>query len=409
MELYKREKYLHKIRSFYDADDIIKVITGVRRCGKSCLMEVVAEEIRQRGATEEQIIFIDLDSKANRKVKTADQLEVLIDKKSSFAGLKYLFIDEVQNVEGFEEVLNAYRTEGNYSIFITGSNSYLLSGELVTKLTGRYLEFEIFTLTFDEYVDMKNFYGKSVSPNLAVELNSYILEGGFPRTIFLDDLAAKRVYSQGVVQEIFAKDIVRRVKIKDVDAFSRVRDFVVNNFGATFSINSLQGALIKAGLVIGRTTIARYIKILVDAKILYECRRFDMKSKRALSGEAKYYLADLSFYYALNTDNRINYGSNLENMVYFYARSLDYAVSVGRIGQLECDFILRNGEQGYAYVQVAYTIGASRETEDREYRSLEKIEDNYPKYVMTTDYLLQKRNGIHHVNLMDFMLAKKEF
>ena len=184
------------------------------------------------------------------------------------------------------------------------------------------------------------------------------------------------MYSQGVVQEIFAKDIVRRVKIKDVDAFSRIRDFVVNNFGATFSINSLQGALTKAGLVIGRTTIARYIKILVDAKILYECRRFDMKSKRALSGEVKYYLADLSFYYALNTDNRINYGSNLENMVYFYARSLDYAVSVGRIGQLECDFILRDGEQGYAYVQVAYTIGASRETEDREYRSLEKIEDN---------------------------------
>lgn len=409
MDLYKREKYLHKIRSFYDADDIIKVITGVRRCGKSCLMEVIAEEIRQRGATEDQIIFIDLDSKANRKVKTADQLEVLIDEKSSFAGLKYLFIDEVQNVEGFEDVLNAYRTEGGYSIFITGSNSYLLSGELVTKLTGRYLEFEIFTLTFDEYVGMKSFYGKPVSPNLAVELNSYILEGGFPRTIFLDDLAAKRVYSQGVVQEIFAKDIVRRVKIKDVDAFSRIRDFVVNNFGATFSINSLQGALTKAGLVIGRTTIARYIKILVDAKILYECRRFDMKSKRALSGEVKYYLADLSFYYALNTDNRINYGSNLENMVYFYARSLDYAVSVGRIGQLECDFILRDGEQGYAYVQVAYTIGASRETEDREYRSLEKIEDNYPKYVMTTDYLLQKRNGIHHVNLMDFMLAKKEF
>lgn len=409
MDLYKREKYLHKIRSFYDADDIIKVITGVRRCGKSCLMEVIAEEIRQRGATEDQIIFIDLDSKANRKVKIADQLEVLIDEKSSFAGLKYLFIDEVQNVEGFEDVLNAYRTEGGYSIFITGSNSYLLSGELVTKLTGRYLEFEIFTLTFDEYVGMKSFYGKPVSPNLAVELNSYILEGGFPRTIFLDDLAAKRVYSQGVVQEIFAKDIVRRVKIKDVDAFSRIRDFVVNNFGATFSINSLQGALTKAGLVIGRTTIARYIKILVDAKILYECRRFDMKSKRALSGEVKYYLADLSFYYALNTDNRINYGSNLENMVYFYARSLDYAVSVGRIGQLECDFILRDGEQGYAYVQVAYTIGASRETEDREYRSLEKIEDNYPKYVMTTDYLLQKRNGIHHVNLMDFMLAKKEF
>jgi len=409
MELYKREKYLQKIRSFYHAEDIIKVITGVRRCGKSCLMETIADELRQGGATAEQIIFLDLDSKANRKIKTADQLEQLIDDKSGYAGLKYLFIDEVQNVEGFEDVLNAYRAEGDYSIFITGSNSYLLSGELVTKLTGRYLEFELFTLTFEEYVGMKRFYGKPVNPNLLVELNSYILEGGFPRAIFLEDLAAKKTYTQGVVQEIFAKDIACRVKIRDVDAFQRVRDFVINNFGATFSVNSLQKALGKAGLAIGRVTIARYIKILLDAKILYECRRFDMKSKRALSGEVKYYLADLSFYYGLNTDNRINYGPNLENIVYFYGRSMDYAVSVGRIGQLECDFILRDRELGYAYVQVAYTIGESKETEDREYRSLEKIRDNYPKYVITTDYLLQRRNGIFHVNLMEFMLSGRMF
>lgn len=409
MELYIREKYLHKIRNFYDSDDIIKVFTGVRRCGKSCLMQIITEEIRRGGATEEQLIFIDLDNKANRKIRTADQLEKLIDEKSSFVGLKYLFIDEVQNVQGFEEVLNAYRTEGNYSIFITGSNSYLLSGELATKLTGRYLEFEIFTLTFDEYVGMKQFYHKPVNPNLLIELNNYILEGGFPRTIFLDELADKRMYTQGVVQEIFAKDITRRVKIKDVAAFGRVRDFVINNFGATFSINSLQKALEKAGMAIGRATVARYIKILLDAKILYECPRFDMKSKRALAGEVKYYLADLSFYYTLNTDNRINYGPNLENIVYFYAKSMDYAISVGRIGKLECDFILRNSELGYAYVQVAYTIGESIETEDREYRSLERIKDNYPKYVVTTDYLLQKRNGIFHVNLMDFVLNQRGF
>lgn len=409
MELYKREKYLQKIRSFYHADDIIKVITGVRRCGKSCLMETIAEEIKQGGVTAEQIIFLDLDSKDNRKIKTVDQLEQLIDEKSSYAGLKYLFIDEVQNVDGFEDVLNAYRAEGDYSIFITGSNSYLLSGELVTKLTGRYLEFELFTLTFEEYVGMKRFYGKPINSNLLVELNSYILEGGFPRAIFVEELSAKRTYTQGVVQEIFAKDITRRVKIKDVDAFQRVRDFIINNFGATFSVNSLQKTLGKVGLAIGRVTIARYIKILVDAKILYECRRFDMKSKRALCGEAKYYLSDLSFYYALNTDNRISYGPNLENIVYFYGRSMDYAVSVGRIGQLECDFIFRDRELSYAYVQVAYTIGESKETEDREYRSLEKIRDNYPKYVMTTDYLLQKRNGIYHVNLMDFMLSGRMF
>ena len=143
--------------------------------------------------------------------------------------------------------------------------------------------------------------------------------------------------------------------------------------------------------------------MLLDAKILYECNRFDLKSKKALSGEKKYYLADLSFYFALNTDNRINYGPTLENMVYIYARVHDYAVSVGRIGKLECDFILRGANNMYSYVQVAYTIALNKDTEDREYRPLEQIRDNYPKFVVTTDYLLQKRNGINHINLIDFM------
>ena len=155
--------------------------------------------------------------------------------------------------------------------------------------------------------------------------------------------------------------------------------------------------------------MSRYIKALIDAKIIYECRRFDMKSKRSLVNEKKYYLADLGIYYSLNVDNRINFGPNLENIVYIYAKSYDNAVSVGRIGKLECDFILRNRRNDYAYVQVAYTILQSRDTEDREYRPLEHIRDNYPKYVVTTDRLLQKRNGIKHVNLMDFITGRKQF
>ena len=158
-----------------------------------------------------------------------------------------------------------------------------------------------------------------------------------------------------------------------------------------------------------RQTISRYIKALVDAKVLYECDRFDMKSRRSLSGEKKYYVADLSFNYSANTDNRIHFGPVLENIVFFYAKSLGYAVSVGRIGKLKCDFILRDNEMDYSYVQVAYTILESRETEEREYRPLENIRDNYPKYVMTTDYLLQHRNGIQHVNLIDFIRAERGF
>ena len=409
VKLFRRENYLKKIRGFYHASDIIKVITGVRRCGKSSLMQMIADELHKEGVKEDQIVFLNLDKRGYRKIKTADQLDELIASFPKSVGMTYLFIDEIQNVKDFEEVINAYREEGEYSIFITGSNSYLLSGELATKLTGRYVEIEMFPLTFDEYLEMKAFYGKPVDANLSIELNRFIMEGGFPRAIILDELADKRSYTESVVNEIFEKDIRRRAKIKDKEAFEAVRHFIINNFGATTSINSLQEALVKNGLNITRATVTKYISVLVGAKILYECDRFDMKSKRALKGEKKYYLSDLSFYFCDKTDNRINYGPVLENICYFYAKSRGYSVSVGRIGTLECDFILRNRDADYAYLQVAYTIAQSKETEDREYRPLEKIRDNYPKYLLTTDYLLQKRSGIRHDNLMDFMKAGAGF
>ena len=410
MNLYKREKYLKKIRPFYSEEDLIKVITGVRRCGKSSLMETICDELKQTmEVKDEQIIYIDLDSRKNRNIKTADALEALIDSQTTSQEKIYLFIDEIQNVDSFEEVINGYRTDGGYSIFITGSNSYLLSGELSTKLTGRYIEFELYTLSFDEYLEMKKFYNKDINPNTIVELNNYILEGGFPRTVQFDDLQVKRTYTESVVREIFEKDIRKRVKIKNREAFESVEHFIINNFGATTSISGLQESLEKNGMKISRATLSNYIKILVDAKILYECSRFDMKSKKSLSGEKKYYVSDLSFFFSLNTDNKINYGPVLENIVYFYAKSHDYSISVGRIGKLECDFILRDHKMNYAYVQVAYTIALSKKTEDREYKSLESIRDNYPKYVMTTDYLLQNRNGIKHVNLMDFIISNSTF
>ena len=409
MELYKRENYLKKVRGFYHAADIIKVITGVRRCGKSSLMQLIAQELTEAGVPDEAMIFINLDKREYRKIKTADQLDELIIGFPRAEGITYLFIDEVQNVKDFEEVINAYRESGDYSIFITGSNSYLLSGELATKLTGRYIEIEMFPLTFDEYEQMKAFYNKPIASNPAVELNGFILEGGFPRAIQFDSLADKRRYTESVVSEIFEKDIRRRVKIKNKEAFDAVRRFIINNFGATVSINSLTEAMNKSGMKITRATVAKYVSVLTDAKVLYECDRFDMKSKRALKGEKKYYLSDLSFYFCDNTDNRINYGPVLENIVCFYAKSRGYSVSIGRIGNLECDFILRDSEMDYAYVQVAYTIAASAETEEREYRPLEMIRDNYPKYLMTTDYLLQKRGGIKHVNIMDFIEDAKEF
>ena len=403
MNYYKRELHLRKIRGFYEDTGLIKVITGVRRCGKSCLMATIADEMRERGIDDAHIVYLDLDNRPFRHVKTPDSLERLIDERTPSSGTTYLFIDEIQNVNGFEEVVNAFRNEGRHSIFITGSNSYLLSGELATKLTGRYLEFEMFPLTFDEFIGIKGFLGKDVSPDLLDEFDLYLRSGGFPKAVQYDSADDRRTYIEGVVAEIFAKDIRRRIKIRNFSVFQKVQTYLVNNFGATTSLANLLADLEKAGTHLKRETLNRYIGILKDAKILYECNRFDLKSRRSIGGEQKYYLSDLGFYFATNTDNRINYGPALENVIYTYARSHGYAVGVGRIGSLECDFILRRGDAGYAYVQACMTMMSDRKTEDREYAPLEKIRDNYPKYILTRNDPIQNRNGIIHRNLPEFM------
>ena len=410
MKLFRRENYLSKIRGFYHETDLIKVITGVRRCGKSSLMHTIAEELIESGINKNNTIFIDLKKRGYRRIKTPDALEETIDKAcKNIKGIKYLFIDEIQNVKGYEDIVEEFRLEEEYSIFITGSNSYLLSGDLMTNLTGRYLEFEMTTLTFEEYLKMKEFFKKPISSNLTEELDKYIVEGGFPQTIKIDDFEDKRTYVKGVKEEIFKKDISKRVKINNKEAFKKIQTYIINNFGATTNVSNIQKELEKDGLIIKRETIARYIQALVDAKILYECKRFDLKSKRSLKGEQKYYLADLSFYFSNSVNNKIDYGPALENIVYQYAYSKNYEISIGKIGKFECDFILRKSYVGYAYIQVCMTIMTSEETENREYRPLESVFDSYPKYVLTRNDFIQRRNGIKHFNIPEFMKEGKLF
>ncbi len=409
MKLYKRENYLSRIRGFYHANDLIKVLTGVRRCGKSSIMTLIAEELLEEGIPNENIIYLNLDKRGYRSVKTADQFDAILEPTLKIPGTKYLFIDEIQNVDSFEKVINAYREEEEYSIFISGSNSYLLSGELITKLTGRYIEFEIFPLSFDEYLHMKEFYKIPLKSNLLAELEQYAFEGGFPRTVLLNSLEDKRRYAEEVVNEIFSKDIYRRIKVKNREVLDLVKNYIINNYGNTTSIKNIAEGISNAGYKIMASTVSRYVRALIDAKILYQCDRFDMKSKRMLKGEKKYYLADLSFSFLTNPDSRINFGPALENIVYMYARSKDCFVNIGKIGKLECDFIIKNRRLDYAYVQVSYTIHQSRDTEEREYRPLEAIHDGYPRYLATTDTLLQKRGSIKHINIMDFMKDERSF
>ncbi len=405
-KIYKREDYLKKIRGFYN-DDMIKVITGIRRCGKSFFLKSIIQELLESGIKEKDIIYIELDKKMYNNITISKQLEKIIDEKIVDTDFKYLFIDEIQNVKGFEPLINSYREEGNISIFITGSNSYLLSGELVTKLTGRYIEIEMMTLSFYEYVDMKRFLNKSVNENIYLEFEEYIRNGGFPKALYYDNYEEKITYTSSVINQIFDKDIKTSNRINDQALFETIEKFVINNFGSVISIKNIYRYLQKeAKINVDRRTIKRYLDILEKAKIIYPCDLFDIKSKSVLKGEKKYYLADLSIYYFLNTDNRINYEPVLENVIYSYLKSKNYKLSVGYIGNLECDFIARANYDDYYYIQVSKDI-SDKNTEEREYKPFYMIKELYPRYLFTMDMLLQKRDGINHVNIVDFIYHNK--
>lgn len=407
--IYPREKYLSRLRPFYSSD-IIKVITGIRRCGKSCIMKAIINELLSNGVDSAHIIYIPLDKRGFKEIKKPEQLEARIESMISGGGLFYLFIDEVQNVEGFESVVQAYAEDG-FSIFLTGSNSYLLSDEITTKLTGRYLTFETFPLDFHEFLEMKKFFNLNVSGDMDQEFNEYVLNGGFPKSLEFPDLNARRTYTRGIVSEIFEKDVKTRRRISNLAVYERVQTYLINNYGSPVSLGNLLSSLEKEGMRTKASTVRRYIEDLKKAKIIYECNRFDLKSRKAIRRDQKYYLADMSLYFSMNTDNRMNYGPALENLVYLYLVSNNYQVSFGKVGNLECDFICRDQEQNYAYIQVTYSLhGGSREADEkiqeREYRPFRLIRDGYPRYIISLDKYRDQREGVHHINAIDLFLGK---
>lgn len=405
-KIYNREYYLNKIRGFYSSD-LIKVISGIRRCGKSYFMLSIMEDLKSQGVNEKDIVYLNLDKRGFKGIKTPEQLETMLDSLIKDDDFKYIFIDEVQNVKNYEEVVNGFREDGNCSIFITGSNSYLLSGELATKLTGRYIEIEMFTLSFYEFLDMKKFLGKQISQNIMEEFNEYAKFGGFPKILEFDDIQDKQMYVSNVISQIMEKDIKRHRKIKNRAVFERIKTYIINNFGATTSLSSIEKYLReKENISITKETINKYVEVLENAKIIYRCSRFDVKSKKSLKGEQKYYLADLGIYFATNVDARMNYGPVLENILYIYLRMKNYQISVGKIGNLECDFIIRKNNE-YFYSQVAMTI-LDESTANREFEPFKHIRDNYKKYLFTIDQLLQDRDGVKNMNLIEFVKDNQE-
>ncbi|MCH3953825.1 MAG: ATP-binding protein [Eubacterium sp.] len=409
--IYPREKYLSRLRPFYNSD-IIKVITGIRRCGKSCILKAVMNELQSAGVDQSHIIYLPLDRRGYKQIRTPEQLEDRIESMLSDDGFYYLFIDEVQNVKGFESVVQAYEEDG-FSVFLTGSNSYLLSDEITTKLTGRYLTFETFPLDFHEYLEMKEFFHIDRNTDMDQEFNEYVLNGGFPKSLEFADVTARQTYTRGIVSEIFEKDVKTRRRISNLAAYERVQSFLIGNYASPFSLGNLLKVLGKEGIRTKAATVRGYIEDLKKAKIIYECNRFDLKSKKAVRRDQKYYLADMSLYFSMNTDNQLNYGPTLENLVYLYLISNEYQVSVGRIGKLECDFICRDKTQNYAYIQVTYSMhGGSAEADqkihEREYRPFRSIRDGYPRFIISLDKYRDQYEGVHHINAIDLFLGKEK-
>ena len=407
-KLYKRELYLNKIRGFYSDAETIKVITGIRRCGKSSLLETIVEELKENGIEEKNIIEINLDKRPYKNVKTPEQLDKLIASLITDDDFKYIFIDEIQNVIGFEETIESYRSEKNYSIFITGSNSYLLSGELVTKLTGRKIEIEMLPLNFYEYIDMKKFLNIQAKDSIYEEFEQYIREGGFPGALNYNNEQDRKLYVQNILDDIFIKDIKANQKIKNSEIFKNIQRYIINNFGSMISASSIQKYYNSINISLDIRTIEKYIKVLSDAKIIYPCNTFDIKSKISLSGEKKYYLADLSIYFLYNTDNRINYGPVLENILHNYLISKGYSLSVGKIGKLEVDFIARYQHDNYFYIQVSKNIDDDK-TAEREYKPFYDIKDMYPRYLFLLDLIIKDNiDGIKNVNIAKFIANNQD-
>lgn len=403
-KIYPREKYLTKIRPFYDSD-IVKVICGIRRSGKSSILKSIIDELKTRGLSD-RIIYLPLDKRGYKDIITPKQLEERIEECINDSEKYYLIIDEVQNVKGFEKVILQYEEEG-YSIFLTGSNSYLLSDEISTKLTGRYITFETYPLDFHEYIEMKKFFDKKINENIYEEFNSYIIEGGFPKAIEFDDISSKQLYTREIINEIFNKDVKTRNRISNKPLFERVQSYIINNYTAPFSLKKFYDSLVESGINTKITTIKNYIDILKKAKIIYECNRFDLKSKKSLVRDQKYYLADLALYFSFNVNNNLNYGPSLENLVYLYLVSNGYQVSVGKIGKLECDFIVRKQNGEYAYIQVTYSMTGNEKVKEREYRPFREIRDGYPRYIISLDIFKDQQEGVHHINAIDLFLGKE--
>ena len=401
--MIKRESYMARIRPFIDGD-LIKVLTGIRRSGKSVMLELIKDELRARGVTEEQLVAFNFEDMRNAQLCTAEALhDELVRRAAPIKGKIYFFFDEIQEVERWERCVNSLRVEMDCDIYITGSNAKLLSGELATYLAGRYVEFIIYPFSFSDFLALYH----SVEPDADTRtcFDRYLTFGGMPYLANLRfDETACRQYLRDLFNSVELKDIVKRNNVRDVDMLERIIAYVTANIGTTFSSTAISKYLKNEGRRVSPETVLNYLKACSDAFLFYQVRRQDLQGKKILTVNEKYYVADHGIREAVVGGNMRDINLVLENIVFMEALRRGYSVTVGKVGEREIDFVCeRHGEK--CYIQVTYLL-AAEETVQREFGVYEHVQDNFPKYVVSLDEFDMSRNGVRHYNIRDFLLAE---
>ena len=400
--VYKRKLYLDKIVKFIDKP-IIKIIVGMRRVGKSYFLKLIMEELLQKGVAEEQIVYVNFDSLEFDHLKNYKILNNYLLKKSDKLEKAYLFIDEIQEVNDWEKCIESLFVSEKFDIYISGSNAQMLSSELATKLSGRYIEFPIYTLSFSEYMQ----FMKKDSSQAKSEFRSYLIYGGFPALMHFDlDREVVYQYISSIYNTILLKDVVKKNNIRNISLLENITNYAFDNIGNIFSAKKLADYLKSQRISLGVETVMNYLSYICSTYALHKVQRYDIKGKRMLEVHEKYYLGDIGLRNAIIGYREGDIAGVLENIVYLELLRRGYNVSIGKLGDTEIDFIATKSEEKI-YIQVTYLL-ASEKTIKREFSPLLKIADNYPKYVLSMDELFgNDYEGIQRVNIVDFLLASE--
>ena len=394
--MLKREKYLEKIRDFYDSD-LIKILVGIRRCGKSVILEQIIKELKERKVDENHIIYVNFEFIEFEQLTDYKELNKYIKEKIKDDKLYYLFFDEIQNVEQFEKVINSLRASKKVSIFITGSNSRLLSEELSTVLSGRYVSFKINPLSYKEVLEL---IGAKKSTDEIFE--NYMKWGSLPNRFEFKKEEAIKNYLYGVFDSIILRDVVERLKIRDTALFNLILQYIIDTIGREFSAENIMNFLKNEGREVSTLTIYSYLDALCKALLIRKVYRYDIHGKAVLKTLNKYYVTDLGIAQIKNNKTEIDKSYALENIVYNELLIKGYDVYTGKTKKGEIDFVATKPDKKI-YIQVAFSI-PNEETKKREFGAYNAINDNYPKYVITLDKMTYEYDGIKHINLIDFLL-----